>query len=112
MLNRTEKEHRQSRKQGSAETKRRFEWRRPLSQHVRAILCPLYTIVLQILHVLQEDGACLVVELSAEWQTNGLKQEASVPVIRGVGVNGDVHTRDHLWRVAWKSQCNSRIRNR
>jgi hypothetical protein len=52
----------------------------------------------------QADGARLVIELSVEWQTNSLQQQAGVLVVCGVGMDGDVHTRDHLGRVAYRSQ--------
>lgn len=42
----------------------------------------------------------LIIEFSIEWQANGLEQQSSVLVVGGIGVNGDVHTRDHLRRIS------------
>ena len=48
----------------------------------------------------QAEGIDLVVELPVEGQADGLKQQACVSVVGRVGVNSDVHTRNHLGRIA------------
>jgi hypothetical protein len=42
----------------------------------------------------------LVVELSIEWNTNGLKKKTGVFVAGGISLDGNVATGNHLGRIA------------
>lgn len=48
----------------------------------------------------QADDTHLVIELSVERQADGLKKQARVLIVRSVGMYGDMHTWNHLRRVA------------
>lgn len=72
-----------------------------LSQSARARLYFHYTRLSYICYMfVQAEGIDLVVELPVEGQADGLKQQACVSVVGRVGVNSDVHTRNHLGRIA------------
>ena len=48
----------------------------------------------------QAYGMDLIVEFPVEWDANGLEKQAGVPVVGRIGVERDVHTRNHLGWIA------------